>query len=97
MNSQQSVARDERTVAVENAAFKWAYHVLFFGLMLDCLYRLKIRHEETGDLFALAGVSVAVCTFYLLKYKAAERPTWKKFLVVYAFGLFWAFLFCASW
>jgi len=96
MNYREIGQRDERTVAVENAAFKWAYHVLFFGLLLDCLYRHKVRNEDIGDLFALAGVSVAIITVYLIRHKAVEPLSWKKFLVVYAFGLLWTLLF-VSW
>jgi hypothetical protein len=96
MNTEQPVSRDERTVAVENAAFKWAYYILFYGLLLDCLYRHKILHEGVGDLFAVAGVSVAFCTAYIIIHKARERLTWKKFLMVYALGLLWALLF-APW
>jgi peptidoglycan/LPS O-acetylase OafA/YrhL len=81
MNIEQPVKRDERTVAVENAAFKWAYHFLFFGLLLDCFYRHKVRNENIWDLLALAGVSVAVITVYLVRHKAAVLLVpWRKFL-----------------
>ena len=39
MTTEKPVKRDERTVAVENAALKWGYYLLYFGLLLDCLYR----------------------------------------------------------
>jgi hypothetical protein len=35
----QPVVKDERTVVVENASFRWGFFVLFFGLMLDGTYR----------------------------------------------------------
>jgi hypothetical protein len=97
MSSAQPVMRDERTAAVENAAFKWGYYILYFGLLIDCLYRHRVRHEDIGDLIVVLGVSVAFLSVYLIRHKAAEPLTWRKFLVVYAFGLFWAALFCASW
>jgi len=71
MNTEQGAKRDERTVAVDNASYRWAYRVLFFGLLLDCLYRHKVRNEDIGDLLALAGVSVAVIAVYLIRHKAA--------------------------
>ena len=49
------MVRDERTAAVENAAFKWGYYILYFGLLLDCLYRHRVRHEDIGDLFVVLG------------------------------------------
>ena len=97
MNTEQSVKRDERTVAVENAAFKWGYYILYFGLLLDCLYRHRVRHEDIGDLFVVLGASVAFISVYLIRHKAAEPLTWRKFLIVYAFGLAWTVLFCAPW
>jgi hypothetical protein len=75
MNAEQPLKGDRRTAAVENAGFKWAYHVLFFGILLDCVYRYKIRNEDIGDLLVLAGVSVAVITVYLVR-----RLSWREFL-----------------
>ncbi len=77
MNAEQSVKRDERTVAVQNASYKWAYHFLLYGLLLDCLYRHKVRNEDVGDLLALGCVSVAVITVYLIRHKAAV-PLWPR-------------------
>ena len=97
MSTARTVVRDERTVAVENAAFKWGYYILYFGLLLDCLYRHRIRHEGIGDLFVVLGVSAAFISVHLIRHKAAEPLTWRKFLIVYAFGLVWTVLFCAPW
>jgi hypothetical protein len=82
MNAEHPLERDERTAAVENAGFKWAYYLLFFGLLADCFYRLKIRNENVGDLLALAGVSVVLFTAYLIRHKPAAL-SWRKFLVAY--------------
>ena len=54
MNTQQNVGRDERTVAVENASFKWAYIFVAFALLIDGAYRGAVRHEAAWDLLALA-------------------------------------------
>jgi hypothetical protein len=35
MNTEQPVKRDERTVAVENAGYKWAYLFLAWPLAID--------------------------------------------------------------
>ena len=53
MNTEQPVKRDERTVAVENASYKWAYYFLVWPLILDALYRQKVLNEDVGDLIAL--------------------------------------------
>ena len=69
MSTQQSVVRDERTVAVENASYKWAYILLTFALFIDMLYRGLVRHENAWDLLALVIVSAAVGTLYQVRHK----------------------------
>jgi hypothetical protein len=56
--------RDERTVATENASYRWAYLVLSFGLLLSTAYRAFVRHEPAWDLIALVILGGAVTTFY---------------------------------
>jgi hypothetical protein len=77
MNAEQPPKPDKRTAAVENSGYKWAFHVLFFGLFLDCLYRYKLLHESIWDLVALAGLSVAVIAAHLIAHKPAE-VLWSK-------------------
>jgi hypothetical protein len=48
-----AVDRDERTVAVENAGFRWAYLFLSFGLLALVAYRSLVRNESPWDLMAL--------------------------------------------
>jgi hypothetical protein len=60
----QSIARDERTVSVENASFRWAYLFLSFGLLLSTAYRGFILHEQAWDLLALVVLSGVVTTLY---------------------------------
>ena len=87
MNTEQPVKRDERTVAVENAAFKWGFYSFYLGLLLDCLYRDKVRNEGIGDLFVVLGVGVAVVTVYLIRHKAVVSYwpwRWSKTVVVLA-------------
>lgn len=64
MTTLQSVERDERTVAVENVSYRWAYLLLTYALLVDVMYRSLIRHEATWDLMALVIVGGAICTTY---------------------------------
>jgi hypothetical protein len=60
----QPIMRDERTVATENASYRWAYLVLSFGLLVSTAYRSFVRHESAWDLIALVILGGAVATFY---------------------------------
>lgn len=93
MSIQQSVVWDERTAAVENAGFKWAYCFLFFGLVLDSLYRGEVRKESIWDLLALSGVSAAIMTVYLIRHKAVVPLTsWRQLAIVYGVAILMAVL-----
>jgi hypothetical protein len=63
------VERDERTVAVENASYRWAYGVLTFALLVDVMYRAGFRHEAAWDLMALVVVGGVICTVYQARQK----------------------------
>jgi hypothetical protein len=69
MGAPQAVERDERTVAVENAGYRWAYLLLTYALLVDVMYRSLIRREATWDLLALVVVGGAVCTAYQARQK----------------------------
>ena len=69
MSTPQAVERDERTVAVENASYRWAYAVLTYALLVDVMYRGLFRHEAAWDLMALVIVGGAVCTVYQARQK----------------------------
>ena len=87
MNTEHPVIRDERIVAVENAAFEWAYYLLAWPLVIDALYRQKVRNEEVGDLIALVCVSSAIALVYLIWHKALVWYwpwTWGKTATVFA-------------
>lgn len=47
------VERDERTVAVENAGYRLAYHALSFGLLGLAAYRSMALGQAAWDLLAL--------------------------------------------
>lgn len=69
MSTLQAVERDERTVAVENVSYRWAYGVLTFALLVDVMYRGLFRHEAAWDLMALVFVGGAICTVYQARQK----------------------------
>jgi len=54
MNTQRSVERDARTVAVENASYRWACGFVSFALLIDVMFRSAVRSEAAWDLMALA-------------------------------------------
>lgn len=58
------VHRDERTVLVENASFRWAYLVLSFGLLGLTAYRSFVWRENPWDLMALVVLAGAVPAGY---------------------------------
>jgi hypothetical protein len=82
MDVEQSQQRDAPAAVDENAAFRWAYQFLFFALVLDCIYRYKVRNEPVGDLGVLAGASVVIVIVYLIRHKAVARP-WREFVFDY--------------
>lgn len=53
MNTTLPVSRDERTITVENASYRWAYLFLSFGILALVAYRSFVRHESSWDLTAL--------------------------------------------
>jgi len=69
MSTQQWVERDERTVATENASYRWACLVLTYGLLVDVIYRGLFRKDAAWDLMALVIVGGAICTVYQARQK----------------------------
>jgi hypothetical protein len=53
MSTTPTVNRDERTVAVENASYRWAYLFLSFGLLALVAYRSFVHQESPWDLMTL--------------------------------------------
>jgi hypothetical protein len=68
-----SVVRDERTVAVEHASYRWAYLVLSYGLLLSVMYRSFVLHEASWDLLLLVVVGGAVSALYQGSYRVLTR------------------------
>jgi hypothetical protein len=67
------VVKDERTVAVENASYRWAYLVLSYGLLLSTAYRGFVRDEASWDLLGLVLLGGAVSTFYQHSFRVLPR------------------------
>jgi len=57
-------ARDERTVAVENASYRLAYLVLSFGMLAAVAYRAFAWGQASWDLLALVIAGGAVTVGY---------------------------------
>ena len=62
--SHSEILRDERTVATENASYRWAYLFLAFGLLVSVAWRAFERDEAAWDLLALVVVSGVVTSVY---------------------------------
>ena len=59
-----TVIRDERTIAIENASYRWAYLFLAFGLLASTMYRSFVRNESSWDLIALVILSGALTAIF---------------------------------
>jgi hypothetical protein len=69
MSTPQGVERDERTVAVENASYRWAYALVTYVLLVDVMYRSLVRREAAWDLLALVILGGSVCFVYQAQQK----------------------------
>ena len=67
------VQRDERTTAVENASYRWAYLFLSFGLLLVVAYRSFARQESPWDLLGLVVLGGLVNTVYQALHRVLSR------------------------
>ena len=56
--------RDQRALAVENASFRWAYHVVSFGLLMLVGYRSLAHDESAWDLMGLVVPGGVVAAGY---------------------------------
>lgn len=63
------VERDERTVVVEQASYRWGYLFLSLGILVSVMYRSYIRREASWDLLALVILSGVVTTAYQLRHQ----------------------------
>jgi hypothetical protein len=83
MSTANTVDRDERTEAVENASFRWAYLALSFGLLADVACRSLLYREAAWDLMALVVAGGAVATAYQAAHRVLARQwLWTVLLVL---------------
>lgn len=73
--SEPVVERDERTLTVENASYRWAYLVLSYGLLLSTAYRSLVLGQSAWDLLGLVVVGGAVAALYQGAHRVLSR-TW---------------------
>ena len=73
MSTARPTERDERTVAVENASYKWACTFLTFALLIDVMYRAWVHDEAAWDLLALVVLGGAIATVYQARHKTLPR------------------------
>ena len=96
MSNTPSVESDERTVAVENASYRWGWFLLYLGVLYDACYRFYVRQEIPIDLLVLALGSAAFCTLYQVRHKALTRARYKKMLriglIFGVLGAIWALI-----
>ena len=81
-----AVERDERTVAVENAGYRWACTFMSFGLLLVACFRSFVYHQSTWDLLALVILGGGVATTYQATHKVLGRRWLIVFVSVFLFG-----------
>jgi hypothetical protein len=86
MSTTEYVERDERTVAVENTSYRWAYLFLTFALLLDVACRGFLRGEAAWDLLALVVGGGLVCTAIQARYRVLGRAWARTALVAFCVG-----------
>ena len=86
MTTRQDVQRDERTVAVANASYKWAGIFIIFALLIDVMCRAWFFDEAAWDLMALAVVTGAIPTMYQARHKVLGRHFGRKVVLLALLG-----------
>jgi hypothetical protein len=82
MSTHNVVERDERTLAVENSGYGWAYGLLTYALLIDVMYRSFVWREAAWDLMALVIGGSAFCAIYQARHKALVRGWFAKAALV---------------
>jgi hypothetical protein len=97
MSTSACIERDERTVAVENAGYRWAYLLLTFALLADVAYRGLARHEAAWDLMALVIGGGVVCTAYQARHRVLGRRWLQTAVLAACVGAVVAILLTLLW
>jgi hypothetical protein len=83
MSTAHMVDRDERTTAVENASYRWAYLLLSFALLMDVALRSFLYREAAWDLLGLVVAGGVVTTAYQAGQRVLTRRwAWPVLLVI---------------
>lgn len=69
----QLIEKDERTIAVENASYRFGYLFLSFGLLLIVAFRSFFYKEANWDLMGLVILGGLVTTVYQALNKILSR------------------------
>jgi len=83
MTGVSGVVRDERTVVVEDASYRFAYTFVTFALLLDVMYRSLVRREASWELLAIVIVGGAVSGVYQWRRKILTRHSFKLASVIF--------------
>lgn len=75
--SAPSIERDERTIAVETASYRWGYLFTSFGLLALVAYRSFARNESNWDLLGLVIVGGLVPNLYQ-GFNQVLTPRWAR-------------------
>jgi hypothetical protein len=67
--------RDERTIAVENASYRWGFNLMAFGSLVIVAYRGFFLQESLWDLMLLVIVASGISTVYQARERLFTRRT----------------------
>ena len=89
MSTTRSAERDERTVAVENVSYRFAFSVLSTLIFYDAAYRSILLHQSVWDLLAWVFLSFGVAYVYQAREDALPRGRLLKrmLLIALVFGI----------
>jgi hypothetical protein len=71
--SSAPIARDERTLAIENASYRLAYIVLTYGLLAAVAYRAFFLEQASWDLMGLVIAAGAITVGYQAFHRVLSR------------------------
>ena len=86
MTPSEPVDRDERTTAVENTAYRWAFGFLIFALLIDVAARSFFRNEAPWDLLFLVIAGGGVVGLYQAREHALPGHWGRRVVVATACG-----------
>jgi len=86
MTGVSGVVRDERTISVEDASYRFAYGFISFALLLDVMYRSFVRREASWELLAIVIVGGMVSSVYQWRRKILTLHSFKLALVIFGFA-----------